>query len=31
MSVERYEIKLASQRVAAVDLADAPDKPPDLP
>ena len=26
MSVERYEIKLASQRVAAVDLADAPDE-----
>ena len=26
MSVERYEIKLPSQRVAAVDLADAPDQ-----
>jgi hypothetical protein len=25
MSVERYEIKLSSQRVAAVDLADSPD------
>jgi hypothetical protein len=26
MSVERYEIKLPSQRVAAVDLADSPDQ-----